>query len=184
MGKDKIKRLFRGIGAGLLAVLVIAGVFLGGILLEIPGKEKESRWVVEEEKEPVTLMQAANMSDVSALSRLFGAPLPGLAGQMPRGEARNVSFDGQNARRVVLLYEGFQVEAVRPAEAAALLLKDELDVQLRSDLTVMNLPATLAGRGGAFCAYFADSTAAYAVYAPAAEETVFLELLKKLEAVQ
>ena len=52
MGKGNVKKFFRGIGAGLLAAFVLIGVFLGGILLEIPEKAKDNQWVVEEEKEP------------------------------------------------------------------------------------------------------------------------------------
>ncbi|MBE5782413.1 MAG: hypothetical protein E7329_03750 [Clostridiales bacterium] len=166
------------------AALMIAVVFLAAILLEIPEKDLEGQWVVEEEKEAVTPMQAANMGDVAALARLFGAALPFLPGSTPAGEARNAAYDGQTARKVTLTYDAFTVYAVRPAEAAPLLLMDHLDVQLRSDLTAMNLPVTLASREGAYCAYFADSTAAYAIFAPAAEEADFLLLLEKITAVR
>lgn len=184
MGKGKFKGMARGFFSLLGALGMVALIGLGAVLLEIPEKDAENEWVVEEEKMPVTPMQAANMGDVQALAQLFGAPLPALPGYTPAGEARNVSYDGKCARRVVLAYQGFEVWAVRPAEAAPLLLHEELNVQLRSDLTVMNLPATLASRGNACCAYFSDGTAAYAIYAPAAEEAEFLSLLELITAVR
>ena len=184
MGKGRAKKLFRGAGSVITAAIVIAMVFLAAILLEIPEKDVEGQWVVEEEKAPVPPMQAANMGDVQALAQLFGAPLPALPGHTPAGEARNASHDGRTVRKVTLAYEGFTVYALRPAEAAPLLLRDELDVQLRSDLTAMNLPVTLASRDGAYCAYFADGMAAYAIYAPAAEEGDFLSLLELITAVR
>ena len=76
------------------------------------------------------------------------------------------------------------LSAVQPATAAPLLLHGDLDVELRSDLTVLNLPAVLASRGNARCLYFSDEAAAYALYAPDAAEDVFLSLIPRLSWVE
>ena len=182
--KNRFRRLLGGLVSLVLVLILIAAIYLAAVLLEIPGAEPEGSWVVEEETQPMTRMQAANMSDAQALAQLFGAPLPALAGYTPAGEGRNTSHDGRLARQVTLQYDGFLITAVRPASAAPLLLRPELSVSLRRDLTVMNLPAVLASRDGAYCAYFSSDTAAYSVYAPAAQEEDFFSLLSRLTAVQ
>ena len=68
--------------------------------------------------------------------------------------------------------------------ADIVLLHGDLDVELRSDLTVLNLPAVLASRGNARCLYFSDEAAAYALYAPDAAEDVFLSLIPRLSWVE
>lgn len=182
--KSSIRRLLAGLASLVLVLILIAVIYLAAVLLEIPGAEPEESWVVEEEAQPLTRMQAANMHDAQALAQLFGAPLPALSGYSPAGEGRNTTHDGHLARQVTLQYDGFMVTAVRPASAAPLLLRPELSISLRSDLTVMNLPAVLASREGAYCAYFSCDTAAYSIYAPAAQEEDFLNLLSKITAVQ
>ena len=183
-GKNKIRRLLSGLVSVLLGLSLVAVIYLAAVLLSSPGAQEEESWVVQEEPQPITRMQAANMSDVQGLAQLFGAPLPALPGFAPAGEGRNTSHDGQLARQVTLQYNGFTVTAVRPASAAPLLLHPELSVSLRGDLTVMNLPAVLASRENAYCAYFSSDTAAYSIYAPAAQEEDFLTLLGRITAVQ
>lgn len=180
---DKIKKML-GFFMGLVFAAVAAGgIYAALVLLEIPGGNQAGQWVVEEEKEAITPLQSADLSDGRELARIFGAPLPIVNGMAFRGEARNVSHDGALVRQATLFYEGFTVTAVRPASAAALLLYPQLSVSLRSDLSVLNLPVTLASSGEQFCAYFADGDAAYAVYAPQATERDFLLLLERLTSV-
>lgn len=180
----RLRRLLGGLVSLGLALILMAVIYLAAILLKTPEAEKESAWVVEEEQAPVSRMQPATMSDAKALSELFGAPLPVLPGYPQSGTGENAAHDGQLARVATLHYEGFTVTAVRPASAAPLLLHGELAVRLRSDLTVMNLPAVLASRGNAYCAYFSSEAAAYAVYAPEVAEEAFLALLSRLTAAQ
>ena len=180
---NKMKKLL-GFLMGLLFAAVAAGViYVALVLLEIPVGNQAGQWVVEEEKEAITPLQSADLSDGRELARIFGAPLPVVKGMAFRGEARNVSHDGALVRQAMLFYEGFTVTAVRPASAAALLLYPELSISLRSDLSIWNLPVTLASSGEQFCAYFADGDTAYAVYAPRATESNFLLLLDRLTSV-
>ena len=119
-----------------------------------------------------------------SMGHMLGAPLPQFSGHTPAGEARNTRHDGQTVRQVTLTYPGLVITAVRPASAAPLLLRNELSIQSRSDLTVMNLPATLAGKGSSHCLYFSSEFAAYSLYAPNATEEEFLSLLRQITQVK
>ena len=129
----------------------------------------------------MTPLQATSSADASALARAFGARLPIVAGMAMNGEALNASHDGETARIATLRYSGFVISAVRPASASPLLLRGELSVELRSGLEVQNLPVMLSSRGDSYCAYFADETAAYTVYAAQASREDFLSLLDRIE---
>lgn len=180
---NKIKKIFGFLAGLIFAAVAAGGIYAALVLLEIPGENQAGQWVVEEEKEAITPLQSADLSDGRELARIFGAPLPVVNGMAFRGEARNVSHDGALVRQATLFYEGFTVTAVRPASAAALLLHPQLSVSLRSDLSVWNLPVTLASSGEEFCAYFANGDTAYAIYAPRATESNFLLLLDRLTSV-
>ena len=163
-----------------LAILLMALVYVAAVLLQLPGDMEENSFVVQEESEPVTRMQAADMNDAAALSALFGAPLPCLPGLTPSGQGGNTTHDGETVRVATLRYEGLTVTAVRPASAAPLLLHGDLSVSMRSDLTVLNLPAVLASHGDQYCAYVTSEHAAYSFYAAQATEEEFLALLQRL----
>lgn len=180
MAKNKAKRFFSGLGSLALAAVAILAVFVMAVLLETPGKQEKESFVVQQE-ETVSPMQAGSGSDAGEMARLFGAPLPVLRGQTAVCEARNTQHDGQTVRMVTLRYAGVEITAVRPASAAPLLLRSGLTLQLRSDLTALNLPATLASRGSEYCLYFSDEYAAYSIYAPAATEDSFLSVLALVE---
>lgn len=182
--KNKFRRFFSGLVSVIMALILIGLIYLAAVLLETPDAEPETAWIVEEEKAEIPYMQAATISDIQALSRHFGAPLPDFSGHSMKGEAWTASHDGQTVRRVAMQYDAFLIEAVRPASAAPMLLREELSVSLRSDLTVMHLPAVLASEKGACCAYFSNEWAAYAIYAPAASEEDFLALLERITTVQ
>lgn len=182
-GGKGMKRLLSGVLSLFLALVAIAAVWLGAVLIKNPAGEKQDSFVVEEEQTPVTPLQAASSTDAAELARRFGAFLPVLPGAAFSGEARNAEHDGQAVRMVVLRYDGVEVRAVRPVSAAPLLLHGELSVDLRSDLSVLNLPAVLAHRENAYCLYFSNDAAAYAVYAPNAPKEDFLALIGRLSAV-
>ena len=179
-GKGILKRaLARGAGA-LLALVAAAAVYLAAVLLQSPGADRAESYTAPEQRPPVTRMQPAAMDDAAQMARMFEYRLPALPGLTPRGRGVNALHDGADARLVTLSYTGVTISAVQPATAAPLLLHGELDVVLRSDLTVLNLPAVLAEKGSARCLYFSDEGAAYAVYAPDAAEEDFLRLIPRL----
>lgn len=180
-GKGKAKRLLSGLGGVILSLIAAAAVYLAAVMLQSPGaKPPQETASAEKTRPPVTRMQAAAMDDASAMARMFECRLPALPGLTPKGRGVNTAHDGGAARLVTLSYNGAAISAVQPASAAPLLLRGELDVTLRSDLTVLNLPAVLAERGRACCLYFSDETAAYSFYAPDAEEGEFLDLAARL----
>ena len=179
-GKGNVKRFF-GRAAGVALALAAAGlVYLAAVLLQSPAEHRLESAAPRETRPPVTRMQAAQMDDAAALARMFEGRLPVLPGLALQGRGENAVHDGAAARLVTLTYSGIVLSAVQPASAAPLLLHGELDVALRSDLTALGLPAVLAEKGNARCLYFSDEAAAYSVYAPNAEESVFLQLIGHL----
>lgn len=170
-------RLFLILGAALLMALV----YVSAILLQSPLDQMNESYVVQEEPEPVTRMQPAAMNDARALAGLFGAPLPYLPGYAMNGQGENARYEGANARVATLQYSGLTITAVRPAAAAPLLLIDGLSVSLRSDVTVLNLPALMAAKDTAVCVYFSGTDAAYRIYAPHTEEAPFFAILGELK---
>ena len=162
------------------SVLLMGAVYLAAVLIQSPVDGLAGSFVVEDEEEIVTRMQPAQIDDAQSLASLFGAPLPVVPSLLIRGQGGNTTHDGQNVRVATLQYEGLVITAVRPASAAPLLLRGELSVSLKSDLTVLNHPAVLASRGGARCVYFSNESAAYSIYTPQADEDAFLEVLKRL----
>ncbi len=179
-GNGKGNGILKSIFAVLGSVLLMGAVYLAAMLVQSPTDGMAGSFVVDEGEEIVTRMQPAQSDDARALSALFGAPLPMLAGFAPIGQAGNTTHDGQNVRVATLQYEGLMITAVRPASAAPLLLRSELSVSLVSDLTVLNHPAVLAAKGGAKCVYFTGESAAYSVYTPQADEEAFLDVLKHM----
>lgn len=175
--RSKGRGFFSVIGWLLAGVLIITVVYGIAILLHSPDMEPEKK----EATEIVTPMQAGASADAQALGALFGARLPYLPDYAMNGQAANLVWDGQTVRRVTLAYNGFTVTAVRPANTASVLLRKELTVSARNDLTLFRMPVLLASKGGAFCAYFSDDQAAYSVYAPNADEETFLQLLNRLK---
>lgn len=163
-----------------LVFLLMSLIYVGTVLLQLPGDTEENSFVVQEEQEPVTRMQAADMNDARALAQLFGAPLPMLPGLSVNGQGSNTTHDGETVRMAVLRYEGLVITAVRPASAAPLLLHDDLSVSLRSDVTVLNMPGTLASKGERHCVYLTSENAAYSLYAAQGTEDEFLALLQRL----
>ncbi|MBQ4076014.1 MAG: hypothetical protein IJD39_12545, partial [Clostridia bacterium] len=77
----RIKRLFSGLTSLILALILVAVIYVAAVLLHAPEGHEQNAWVVEEEENAVTPLQAASSSDVQSLARLFGAPLPAYSGQ-------------------------------------------------------------------------------------------------------
>ena len=178
--REKRKGVFKTVCAVIGSVLLMGVVYLAAVVVQSPTDGLAGSFVVEEEEEIITRMQPAQMDDPQSLAALFGAPLPMLPALAPQGQAGNTTHDGKNVRVAALQYEGLAITAVRPASAAPLLLRGELSVSLRSDLTVLNHPAVLASRNGAHCVYFSNESAAYSIYTPQADEEAFLAVLKRL----
>ena len=178
--KSKARRFFGHLLSLILSLALMGMIYVAVVVLQPPGDEEMGSYVVQEEKEPLTRMQSATMSDAFALSRLFGAALPMLPNYAMTGKGANLSHDGEIARMAQIQYPGVLISAVRPASAAPLLLRENLAVSTRGDVTVLNLPAVLSARGDARCVYFVTEDAAYSVYASQASEEDFFTLLDRL----
>ncbi len=178
--KGGFRKALRFLVSALLSLLLMASVYVGAVLLQTPLDERGNSFVVQEEREPVTRMQSASSGDPRELARLFGAPLPMLEGHSAAGTGENTLHDGETVRLATLRYNGLTVTAVQPPSAAPLLLHPELSVSLHTDLTTLNLPAMLAEKGEARCAYFATEEAAYSVYTPEMSQENFFAVLSRL----
>lgn len=176
--KRKTNRFFSVLGGLLGAALLIGLIYVGAAVLHSPDIQAKAP---AKTREPVTPLQAGSSGDAQALSALFGARLPILPGYALQGQAVNLTRNGQTVRKVTLAYDGFTVTAVRPADAAPLLLRPELILSTRDGLTLLGEPATLAQRGGAYCLYSSSEEASYSVYAPDADEETFQSLLSRLQ---
>lgn len=177
-GNKKVRGFFSAL-VGLAAAALLIGLFyVGASVLHSPDVQAKAPAAT---REPVTPMQAGSSADAQALSALFGARLPVLPGFAPQGQAVNLNRNGETVRKVTLSYDGFTVTAVRPADAAPMLLRAGLTLSADGDAAALGLPAALAVRGDARCAYFSDDMAAYSVYAPAADAETFAQLLSRLE---
>lgn len=173
------RRFFSGLTALILGFVLFAVIYAAAALLHSPELQSPDA-APQETPAPVSPLQPGVTGDMRELQALFGAPLPVLSDHPATGSTENAVYDGQTVRKATLQYEGFTVTAVQPASAAALLLRPELSVVLRSDLILFNCPAVLAGKGSEWCVYFSTPRAAYAVYAPQADEESFLALLEHL----
>ena len=179
MGKKHKFRFGRAVLRVLTVLVLLAASYAALILLtKTPEKPSDAQ-----PTEPVTALQPGSTSDIQTLTRLFGAPLPVLPGAALQGSAENVQYEGQTVRKVTMTYSGFQVTAVRPADAAPLLLRPELSLEIRDGIAVAQWEATLAHRGTAWCLYFSDENAAYAVFVPNTDEQTMMQLAGKMTAV-
>ena len=178
--KSRLRRLISRLSGMILALIAAAVIYLALVMLQTLGVANKAEPGTPEKQPAITRMQAATMNDVRELARMYEARLPVLSGYKLSGRGENATHDGGVARVVRLYYNGVTISAVRPASAAPLLLHGELDITLRTDRTVLNLPAVLACRNGAYCLYFSDETSAYTLYAPQAEEEEFLSLASRL----
>lgn len=163
--RNKAVRLGKRCLATLGALLLMAILYVGVVLIDRPDADEQGMYAVTEED--ITPLQAAQFTDPTLLAQSFGVEIPCLSGVPMRGMARNAVYDGKTARVVTLDYDGLTITAVRPASAAPLLLRDHLSLSTDARYTLLSIPATLASRGDEHCLYFVTSAAAYAVYAPA-----------------
>lgn len=177
-GNKKAHGFFSVLGGLLGAALLIGLIYVAASVLHSPDIQAGAP---SETREPVTPLQAGSSTDARTLSGLFGARLPVLPGYALQGQAVNVKRNGETVRKVTLSYDGFTVTAVRPADAAPLLLRGEMELSARDDVTLLGKPAVLAQRGGAYCLYCSDGEASYCIYAPQADEETFFQLLSRLQ---
>jgi hypothetical protein len=178
--KKKAKRALEFL-FGTLGVLLVAAVFVVlAVMAEKPAADKQVEAFAVTDEEPLLNIPATDTDDVSALSHVFGEKLAVFPDAAVRGAVRNASYQGATARVATLAYENAVVTCVRPAAAAPLLLRDDLDVSVRTDLSILSMPAAYAEHGNARCLYFSGDGAAYSLYAPDLSQEDFFTLAAAL----
>ena len=155
-----MQRLF-----SLLALLLVIGLFFLGMVLG--GEEKGPR----DAGAPVSLPAVGSVrsSDRAALIALFGLPVSHSAAA-GEGVVTDAPLGSINAR----LYrwqgeDGLEICAVRPAQAAQLLRREETDMQSASLWTVNDRTLMVNSASGGACAYYEDDDAAYSLFLAGAD---------------
>ncbi len=133
----------------------------------------------EKRAQPTSLpaVGTAAAQNLNELTQVFGSEIPytSLSGE---GRVADLQAGSLLARQLTWQDEsGATISAVRPAEAASALRRDEL--QLRSDTSWEFAGQTLLlaeGDTGA-CAYYSDHEAAYVIFLPHANSDELLSLI-------
>jgi len=157
----------------LAGLLIVIALFFTGMTL---GVETDGQRESPASLPPVGI---ARGTDQSALESVFGLPVPRTAAP-GSGSVTDAPAGSLNAR----LYawegsDGLLLCAVRPAEAASLLRREELTLNTASLWTVSGETVTLAAGNAGACAYFDNDDAAFSIYLPGGTED---ELLGRIAA--
>ena len=174
--KRSLGKFFRVL-LGITGLLLVTAVFVVLAVMAVkPEKDKQGEAFTVTETEPVEPVTAMDTRDIMEWARAFGSRVPALSGEAGVGQVLNAAFEGRTARMATFDYGTVSVACVRPAAAAALLLRSGLSVSLRSDISVQSMPALYAADGNQRCLYFSDENAAYSFYAPDMGEEAFFAL--------
>ena len=178
-------RLFGGTVFFLFTLLSAAIVCLTAVLLHSfdvktgPETLRASDFEVSDDAS-VSRIVPGESSDLGEIRAICGFPLPYFPGQLMYAGVTNADWDGGNAVRVTMEYaSGAVIEAVRPAEAAPLIRRAGMEVQLYGNLRVPftgmydGIGAVMCRGNGASCLYFSTDTAAYSVYAPVSGDVLY-----------
>ena len=157
--------------SALLLLLVIALLFTA---FTLGPRESEA---VRGAPESLPAIGSANGGDQDALIALFGMPVPrGASGG--HGTVQDQALGTLTAR----LYQwqsddGLCISAVRPAQAAQLIRRDDLTLDTNTRWAVNGVTVNLAQGTDGACAYYGSEDAAYALFLPHASAD---ELLSRL----
>ena len=141
-GSGAARRFFGRMGFAVVTVLIGALTVLAGVRLHsfdpsAAGRAGASGFEVRDESAGAARIRPGESGDIGEIRRECGFPLPYFPGQDMFGEMSNVPYDGKNAVRVTMTYRGgVVIEAVRPADAAFLIKREGLAVQLYESLRV------------------------------------------------
>ena len=167
--------------AFIAALSVLAGIRLHSFDPSLTARAGASGFEVREEGAGAARIRPGESGDIGEIRRECGFPMPYFPGQVMFGEMTNVSYDGKNAVRVTMSYPGgVVIQAVRPREAAFLIKREGLGVQLYESLRVpfgrissSYIPALMCGGRAGSCIFFSTEDAAYSIFAPADGETLY-----------
>ena len=175
-----LKRLF-----AVLLTLILAAMFVVlAVMAEKPAADKQGAAFTVTEEEPLSPVTVADTDNAYALARVFDDRVPVWTGEKFAGAIRNAVYEGAVARTASLNYDGAVISCVKPVSAAALLTRSELSVMLRSDLSILSMPALYAVKDNARCLYFSSESAAYSIYVPDMDEDAFFALAARLTLIK
>lgn len=163
------------------ALTVLAGIRIHSFDSSAAGRAGASGFEVRDEDAGAARIRPGESGDISEIRRECGFPMPYFPGQIMYGEMTNVPYDGKNAVRVTMTYPGgVVIEAVRPAEAAFLIKREGLAVQLYESLRVpfghmssSGISALMCSGKEGSCIFFSTEDAAYSVFGPVDGETLY-----------
>lgn len=161
-----------------LAALLLCTAFYVLAVLADPVREKDnSKWLVKENTE-INTVSRAESANQSELAGLLGVAVPRLPGD-GQGQVEDASYRGIRARLYSYRTDRGTVSAVRPADAAPLLLQNRYSLTGQS-VALLGMQAALATSGTSRCLYFAGDDAAYCLTADGMSEDDFLLLAGEL----
>ena len=185
-GRGPVRRFFGRAGfvlfAAFIAALAVAvGVRIHSFDPSAAARAGASGFEVRDESAGADRIRPGESGDIGEIRRECGFALPYFPGQVMFGEMINVPYDGKNAVRVTMSYNGgVVIEAVRPAEAAYLIRREGLAVQLYESLRVpfgrvssSYISALMCTGKEGSCIYFSTEDAAYSVYGPVDGEMLY-----------
>ena len=157
--------------SSLLIVLLMALLFTA---FTLGPRESEA---VADPPASLPAVGSANGGDQDMLINLFGVPVPRCAGS-GHGVVRDQALGSLTARYYQWQSDdGLCVSAVRPAEAAQLIRRDELTLDTDTRWSVNGITVTVARGDGGACAYYGSEDAAYALYLPTVDTDTLLSHL-------
>lgn len=185
-GSGAARRFFGRMGFAVVTVLIGALTVLAGVRLHsfdpsAAGRAGASGFEVRDESAGAARIRPGESGDIGEIRRECGFPLPYFPGQDMFGEMSNVPYDGKNAVRVTMTYRGgVVIEAVRPADAAFLIKREGLAVQLYESLRVpfgrissSYISALMCSGEEGSCIFFSTEDAAYSIFGPVDGEMLY-----------
>ena len=150
---------------GLLFFAVFLAVLYVATVLNAPA-DRDTAAPATAAGTPLPAIEPFSSADASALTAVFGR-LPIIPDAPFAGTVSSGIYEGQNVWIAVMDYGSCVLSAVKPSEAAPLLLRPGLSVDMAKDsLLCQGLNVLWAQKGDAMCLYFSDAEAAYSLYAP------------------
>ncbi len=149
----------------LIAALLCAGLFFAVAAVLLNGEEGSFPGLAGEEQAAEMISETYEV-DLKQAELLFGGPLPSLNNTKANGTRfRNAEHDGISCLIAETAWEnGIQVQAVRPASGAPLLLRRDLRVKNEyHGITVNGSSCLILSGAENCCACFSNAAVSYCV---------------------
>lgn len=135
-----------------------------------------------EERQPPQSLPAvgtARGSDLDTLISVFGLPVP-YGSKQGEGQVTDAAIGSLRARLLTWQgSDGLVTAAVRPAQAASLLRREDFPLGEARQWLVGGVPLMVCAAESGVCAYYQSEDAAFSLYLPQADTETFLTLINR-----